>query len=98
METINHTLGESDFRKATGWEGNLSLFFSDSYKEYVTYRHHNQKKFSIVYSEEYAIPVLIRQYWIFVYAEFLSSPIAPLLRKCTTSKIILSSTEGIYVT
>ena len=75
METINHTFGESDFRKATGWEGYLSLFFSDSYKEYVTYRHHNQKKFSIVYSEEYAIPVLIRQYWIFVYAELLSSPI-----------------------
>ena len=50
-----------EFRKITGYNGYLPLWFLDSYNKYVTFRNSSNKKYLLLYDDVYVIPILIRK-------------------------------------
>ena len=74
MNNIRIANGESEYREKTGFNENIPLFFSDSYRKYQTYRKSRNKQYILLFSSEYVIPVLIRKYFLFKYAELESTP------------------------
>ena len=67
--------GSAQFRATTGYEANMPVFFSDNYKNYITYHKSSNKRFLLLYSNDYVMPVLIRHYYIFKSVEFEYSPV-----------------------